>query len=208
MNSPLDPFFVRSLHQQLEKQSWCQTESLFSNELLLKLQADALTRFHRGEFELAKVGKGVAALVRANVRSDSICWVEDAPKSLALRDYLFTVNELMAQLSRQMFVPMISFETHYASYPVGGSYEKHLDRFSADDTRVISMVVYLNSEWKPEEGGSLVLYSTDKPSQIVHEVQPRLGTTILFLSEDVQHEVRPALRRRSSLAGWMKRRPK
>ncbi len=46
-------------------------------------------------------------------------------------------------------------EFHYALYPEGTFYKRHLDTFQNDDRRKLSIVYYLNEEnWLPEYGES------------------------------------------------------
>ena len=92
-----------------------------------------------------------------------------------------------------------TLEAHYALYPPGGVYKKHLDRFSTDDLRTISIVLYLNESWVKEDGGELKLY-IEKESEVV--VAPSGATLVCFLSDTVEHEVLPARRARRSVAGW------
>jgi len=65
------------------------------------------------------------------------------------------------------------------------------------------MVTYLNSDWQPGDGGELVLYAEDEVTEIA-TIEPRAGTLVLFLSEEIPHEVRPAIRDRISIAGWFR----
>jgi len=86
----------------------------------------------------------------------------------------------------------------------------------------VSLVAYLNNGWAPDQGGELVLYPSDgadnsnsqsdatpttlialNPSSSI-KVTPLLGTVVLFLSEEIPHEVLPVTRDRYSVAGWFR----
>jgi len=64
---------------------------------------------------------------------------------------------------------------------------------------VVSMVIYLNPNWQPGDGGELRLYPSDGS---VINIAPKAGTLALFLSE-LEHEVLPTLKPRYSITGWM-----
>jgi SM-20-related protein len=66
---------------------------------------------------------------------------------------------------------------------------------------VLSVVVYLNSDWAADDGGELVLYKDAEDRERLR-VTPLAGTLVVFLSEDFPHEVLPAKRDRFSIAGW------
>ncbi|WP_430407005.1 2OG-Fe(II) oxygenase [Fluviicola sp.] len=64
------------------------------------------------------------------------------------------------------------------------------------------MVLYLNEDWKKEDGGLLSLYP--KAGQQI-DISPLGGRMVLFRSDEMEHEVNPSLTRtRNSIAGWLK----
>ena len=112
-------------------------------------------------------------------------------------------DQLRPALNRRLLLGLQSFEAHYALYPPGAGYLRHRDRFRDDDARVLSFVGYLNPQWPMDAGGELRLFVDDR----IVDVVPRLGRCVLFLSADIEHEVRPARQPRYSIAGWFRRRP-
>ena len=117
--------------------------------------------------------------------------------------YLNLMESLREALNRGLFLGLEDFECHFALYPPGAFYRKHVDRFRDDDRRMVSVVVYLNEGWLPEDGGQLRMYLDEER---VHDVQPTGGCLVVFLSGEVPHEVLPANRERLSLTGWFRRR--
>jgi SM-20-related protein len=98
---------------------------------------------------------------------------------------------------------------HLASYGVlglpqlvGAFYKKHLDAFRGEANRVLSVLVYLNPGWLPEDGGELLIYSDTQANEVITRVTPAFGTVVVFLSEEFPHEVLLAKRPRYSIAGW------
>ena len=79
-------------------------------------------------------------------------------------------------------------------------YKRHLDRFRNDERRKFSVVTYLNEEWTEADGGTLVLYPDGREIRVL----PEWGTTVVFKSDLLEHEVLPANRARYSVTGWLK----
>ena len=147
----------------------------------------------------AEVGRGESVSLRRDIRGDSTQWL-DAGSGADAAAYLADLDTLRVSLNRQLFLGMDEVEAHFACYPIGASYQRHSDRFRDSDSRVLSLVTYLNDAWLPEHGGALRLYL---PQGSV-DVTPESGTSICFLSE-IEHEVLPATRERLSIAAWLRR---
>jgi hypothetical protein len=156
---------------------------------------------HDGEFHAAAVGVGARRAVRAEVRGDRIRWL-DAPAVRAERQLLGRLETLRVALNRELQLGVGELDCHYAIYPAGAGYVRHLDRSPAGAERVVSLALYLNETWSDGDGGELRLYADAGPVTI----PPRAGTLVAFLSERFEHEVRPAARERTSLSGWFRRR--
>jgi SM-20-related protein len=167
------------------------------------LRANAL-RFERaGLLVPAAVGRGGDRIERVDIRGDRIRWLEettDDTAELSLRDAL---DALRLAVNRELQLGLFSFEGHYAIYPAGAGYARHLDRFRDDNARVLSIVVYLNDRWRDEDGGMLRLHVARARSI---DAIPQGGTLVAFLSDRFAHEVLPARRERFSIAGWFRRR--
>ena len=163
----------------------------------------ALQHYANGEMAAAKVGKSNnnASL---NIRGDSTLWLEENEANPAVQAYLCHMYALKHALNQRLFMGLQSFETHFAVYPVGASYQKHLDQFrGANNTRLISSILYLNEAWQAQDGGELRLYLEDDKCL---DILPTGGKLVLFLSEQFWHEVLPAKRVRTSLTGWFRAR--
>ena len=98
-------------------------------------------------------------------------------------------------------------EAHYACYPPGAGYLRHVDRFRDDAARVISLVLYLNDDWRDGDGGALRIYATRDARESACDLAPRGGTLVAMRSEAIPHEVLPAIAERWSISGWLRRRP-
>ena len=102
----------------------------------------------------ASIGRGAGQEVREGVRGDRIQWL-DAGLSPACDHYLALMDGLRQALNRELYLGLDDYECHFALYPPGAFYQKHLDRFRDDDRRAVSAVFYLNPDWQPEQGGAL-----------------------------------------------------
>ena len=152
-------------------------------------------------FDPAGVGRQQAHTVNSFIRSDTISWIER--DTAAGDDWLNWAAELQQYLNRRLFLGLFSFESHFSHYAPGDFYKKHLDAFKGQSNRVLSVVLYLNSGWMPDDGGELALYHGER-GQSVLKVSPSMGTLVAFLSKEFPHEVLPAKRDRYAIAGWFR----
>lgn len=166
----------------------------------------ARTKFNQQE--MAKAGTGKQAQTNANIRGDSIHWLDEHTSEPAVQRYFSQMQHLKALLNQHFYMGLASLETHLAIYPVGAVYQKHLDQFSLShahslNTRKLSSILYLNEDWQPSYGGELRLY-LDEHEWV--DILPVGGRLVLFLSAQYWHEVLPATRERLSLTGWFRTR--
>jgi SM-20-related protein len=186
----------------LAEQGWSLQPVFAPQTLTLELADECRKRAAQGDLTPASIGRGSGQEVREGVRGDRIQWL-DAGLSPACDQYLALMDGLRQALNRELYLGLDDYECHFAWYPPGAFYQKHLDRFRDDDRRAVSAVFYLNPDWQPEQGGALRLYLADETTR---DVQPQAGSLLVFLSADLPHEVLPASRERLSLTGWFRRR--
>ncbi|GAB3376917.1 2OG-Fe(II) oxygenase [Azotobacter armeniacus] len=181
---------------------WSQQSIFLPPILTAELAAECRARAAAGELTPAAIGRGDRQLVQEGVRGDYTAWLESgqcAPGDA----YLALMESLRQTLNRELFLGLEELECHFALYPPGAYYQRHLDRFRDDDSRSVTVVLYLNAAWQPDEGGELRLYL---PGGRAHDVMPQGGSLACFMSADFPHEVLPATRDRLSLTGWFRRR--
>jgi len=153
------------------------------------------------KFNPAGIGRDVQHVRNDSVRSDEICWITGESESG--RDWLQWTTHLQDYLNRRLFLGLFSFESHFSHYAEGDFYKRHVDAFKGEANRVLSLVVYLNSDWKQSDGGEFLLYENEGDSEGT-KVSPSFGTMVVFLSEDFPHEVFATHRDRYSIAGWFR----
>ena len=132
-------------------------------------------------------------------------WLEDESLTGGQRVYLERLEEVRAGLNRNLFLGLMDFEGHFAVYPEGGFYKAHLDRHRGSLERVVTVILYLNADWQPGDGGELKIWTQPGDKEGAFElVEPRMGTLVCFLAGDHWHEVLPAMKTRASITGWFR----
>lgn len=136
------------------------------------------------------------------VRGDRTAWLSAPGDSPAEAAFRALVEELRLAVNAALYLGLFEYDGHYALYPAGGTYARHLDRFTDDDRRILSVVLYLNDDWRAADGGALRLHIE---GSVTRDVLPIGGTVVAFLSARFSHEVLAATRDRLSLTGWFRR---
>jgi SM-20-related protein len=178
---------------------------------LLKSLMTHFLQLDAAVFKAAGIGRQADFHVQENVRSDKIHWLESNSKITT--EFLHSMEVLSAGLNRRLFLGLSHYESHFAHYPVGAYYKKHVDAFRAnkeqqplralESNRVVSTVLYLNEDWLAQSGGELIIYD-ENDEKILEKILPEFGRLVIFLSEKFPHEVLPATRERNSIAGWFR----
>jgi SM-20-related protein len=169
---------------------------------LLKEQTDLL---NQGQFKKAAVGKGDQKQVRAEIRSDEVLWMDPAALSPLQVVFWEKIEELKQVLNRRCFLGLKSFEGHFARYPIGSFYKRHVDQFHAVPHRIVTVILYLNDSWTEADGGQLRMYfPKEDGSERIEDVLPVGGRLVVFLSEEIPHEVMPTQKERISITGWLR----
>ncbi|EPA97083.1 2OG-Fe(II) oxygenase [Pseudomonas umsongensis] len=202
MQIPSDHPLLLQIVDDLATHGWSQQNIFLPQDLTRALAAECRKRAAEGELAPAAVGRGPSSEIREGIRGDHIQWIEPGQAEVC-DSYLALMDSLREALNRGLFLGLEDFESHFAMYPPGAFYLKHVDRFRDDDRRMVSAVVYLNDAWLPEQGGQLRMYLEEGAQ---YDVVPIGGCLVVFLSGEVPHEVLPASRERLSLTGWFRRR--
>ena len=209
MNSLFEaiPFAENPLYERIisdiSSQKYSIVDDFFSEDEVIALRHSLLLKHDEDAFKKSAIGNKTNELVKKAVRGDIILWIDERVINTAEQLFFNKINDLKDYLNRTCFLGINLKEFHYAIYPKDTFYKRHLDTFQNDDRRKLSFVCYLNSEdWKPENGGELVLY-LDGEDQIVY---PFPGKVVIFESQELEHEVKPVNTQRLSITGWLKTR--
>lgn len=185
----------------LASKGWWAGDEALPKELVLALRADMQAQIAEDALARAGVGREGDFHLDSSVRRDRILWLDR--QRPAPVQFLALAEQIRQALNRRLFLGLFEFEAHFAHYPPGAFYKRHVDSFRGAANRVLSTVTYLNTDWQPGDGGELVLYAEDS-DDIVARIAPRAGCMVIFLSEEMPHEVLPARRDRYSIAGWFR----
>lgn len=158
-----------------------------------------------GQFRAAGIGNQQIT-IENTIRGDEILWLDEATATADETAFLNRIGEFVQYVNQTCYLGLREFEFHYALYPTGTFYKRHLDQFRSDSRRKLSVICYLNSDWQESDGGQLVLYVPDADTQTEQSVivSPIGGRLVCFESGRLEHEVLPATRDRLSLTGWLK----
>jgi len=191
----------------LEKDGWCVVPGFLETPLWQAMAAEALEMHAQGGFRQAGIGRKQGFMVRPEIRNDRVLWLDPASPTQLQSDYLVRMELLRQRINRELQLGLFGFESHYALYPAGSFYRRHLDRFRGADHRTVSCILYLNDDWQPGDGGALRVYlpltgTSAVPLETHVDLLPEGGSLVVFLSAGFEHEVLPATRGRLSITGW------
>lgn len=162
----------------------------------------ARLRRARGDFDAARIGGAPSLQRREDIRGDSTCWITP-PLWPAEEALLEELERLRLQLNRESLLGLFELELHYAWYPPGAGYERHVDQPQGRAQRLVSLVLYLNEDWMPEAGGELRIFDAADGHR---DIAPLAGRLVCFLTPGREHAVLPTQRDRLSVSGWFRTR--
>ena len=203
-NQVLAPLLSSQLKQQklideLVDQRISINPNFFDRELVCALHQELFDLAEADRLRAAHIGKQQQRTHISDIRGDAIRWLNGETE--AQRHFLAEMIQLQEVLNQQLFLGLSELEAHFAYYPPGTGYQKHLDSFQNNNLRRITIVVYLNPDWQEADGGELKIYNGDK---VIASVLPLGGTLVCFVSEEIPHQVAITNRERFSIAGWFR----
>lgn len=190
---------LETVSQALAERGWWLGPDAVDRDLVRDLRADLVQLRANDELERAGIGRDLDFQLAERIRGDRIHWLSRTSRVQAR--LLAQMEALRLTLNESLFLGLFEFEAHYAHYPPGSFYRRHLDSFRGAANRIVSAVIYLNEDWREGDGGELVLYA-ESGDEVLATIAPRAGSMLLFLSEELPHEVLAAKRDRYSIAGW------
>ena len=192
---------IDTLLDNLVEQGWYEWPNAIPDRLCENLLAEIETYAELGDLQRAGIGQGEQHQLNNSVRRDEIKWLNG--RSDSQLHYFEVMQILQTEMNRALFLGLFEYECHYALYPQGGFYKIHRDSFKGQANRMVTTVLYLNPGWQTDWGGELVLYNDEQTKQIAR-ISPELGKMVIFMSEQIPHEVLPTQQPRASIAGWFR----
>lgn len=198
----LNPMYEKVIDDLLQQQ-YSIVDNFFSTEEVEALRDSLLLKYDEDEFKKSAIGNQFTEQIVKTIRGDFISWLDERELNASEEQFFYKIDDFTNYLNRTCFLGIQDREFHYALYPIGTFYKRHLDTFQNDDSRKLSMVCYLNDEdWLPEFGGELAIYKEDETINIY----PVKGRMVVFESQILEHEVKPVQKERLSITGWLKTR--
>jgi len=192
----------------LQDQQFSVVDAFFDDELLERFRKELLVMYEKDQFKKAAVGNKTSEVIRRQIRGDFIKWIDRRQATATQLDFLKGIDHFVNYFNRTCFLGILEKEFHYAVYPKGTFYKRHLDAFQQHHQhRKLSMVLYLNEYWAAGNGGELVIYQTQNNREIAYPILPVYGRLVIFESQELIHEVKPVNDGlRLSITGWLKTR--
>jgi len=194
---------IKLISSEISRNGWTHGKGSFRSDLLIDLGEEARMHETAGRLNPASTGHNESRIL-SSIRGDSTLWLDDLRCGDAAKNFLLALDILRIDLSQSMMLGLETVEAHFAVYPAGAAYSRHKDRFRDDDARVLSLVCYLNVDWPNDAGGALRLHLPGGTKDIA----PMSGSTVIFLSGEIEHEVLPSTQTRYSIAAWFRRHEK
>ena len=201
-----NPLYEKIISDLMEKK-YSIIDNFFDAAEVDILRAALNEKYEEDNFKKAAIGNRTNEVIAKSIRGDFILWINEADAGEAEKIYFEKINSLVNYLNRTCFMGILHKEFHYAVYPEGTFYKRHLDTFQNDGRRKLSMVCYLNNEdWRPENGGELAIYTQENGEEEQIDIFPLAGRVVIFESQELEHEVKPVKVPRLSITGWLKTR--
>jgi len=135
-------------------------------------------------------------------RNDKTRWLESTSENQFEIDFFKLMDSFVLFLNQTCYTGITNYEFHYTVYESGCFYKRHFDKFAANDSRVFSIIIYLNENWLEGDGGELMIYNKEKDNEII---KPQNGRMVFFDSAKLEHEVLETNVPRYSITGWLRR---
>jgi SM-20-related protein len=198
---------VEEFLDSIERVGWAVTPISLSLEDGNSLRDECAASYESGEFRRAGVGRGESLQISDQIRRDEIMWLDPVGTSIHQIAYIAKLEILRLALNQRFFLGLFDYEGHFAIYPEGAFYKAHLDRHAGSRDRIVTVIVYLNEDWKSGDGGELKLWTSPQGCDGSFElIEPKMGTLVCFMAGDIWHEVLPATKQRMSITGWFRQR--
>ncbi|MCF2504848.1 2OG-Fe(II) oxygenase [Dyadobacter sp. CY107] len=175
-------------------------ENFLDASLASSLKANLMSLLATNQLLPAGTGNDSAVVHNKLYRNDSIYWLDRKHNDPHENEFFDLMDQFVKHLNRTCYTGITGYEFHYALYPTGSFYKKHFDQFRNDSSRQYSMIMYLNTDWAPEDGGELRIHTLDYQQDIA----PTNGKSVFFKSSELEHEVLLTNRPRMSVTGWLK----
>lgn len=187
---------------QLAQHDYVVIDDFMLDDQLNEVLSYMRVALNNQDFRPAAIGTLDNRQRMTNIRGDQTFWL-DRKRDNKVENFFLFVDEMIASINRLCFLSLAGYEFHYAHYPKGTFYKRHVDQFKDRSNRLITFILYLNDGWSPGDGGELMIYKDDQEIK----VEPIMNRCVLFKTEGLEHEVLLSNTSRFSLTGWLLYQP-
>lgn len=187
-----------SLMDDLAENDYVSADQFIDEEMYTRIMNFFREKEESDQLKKAGIGSSGEFKLDSSIRGDFIYWL-DRDNDHQLFPFFELMDELVEAFRKYCFLSLSGSEFHIAKYPAGSYYKRHLDQFNNRSNRMITVLLYLNENWKPGDGGELKIYG--KEQDIL--VEPQARRLLLFKSDKIEHEVLETQVPRYSLTGWL-----
>lgn len=199
---------MECLIADMKQNGWATLTAETPDEDAIQLMRECASTCEAGTFTQAATGRGSGLQVRDGIRGDQILWLPPGGATTDQKTWLARLECFRLAINQQLFLGLFEYEGHFAVYPIGSFYKAHLDQHAGARDRIVTVILYLNADWQPGDGGELKLWTTPEGREGNYQlIEPRMGTIVCFMSDEFWHEVLPANKERMSITGWFRKAP-
>jgi SM-20-related protein len=190
---------------EVYEKSYSIVDDFIGEELRISLLKEQSELLEAGKFRMAAVGKGDKKQIRTEIRNDQVLWIDSENLNKYEKQYWSKIDEVRQAINQSCYLGLKSFEAHFARYPEGSFYVRHMDQFQQVLYRQVTVIIYLNDSWTAEDEGMLRMYLPQEDgSEKILDILPKGGRLVVFLSGEIPHEVLPTKKERISITGWLR----
>ena len=172
------PLFIR-VADDLATHGWSQQNIFIPTDLTTELAEDCCLRTQRGE-----------PLDSVNLRDTA-----------ATERYLQLMQRLQQVFKQTLSIHLSHYHCHFIQRLVKDTSPEQPTQLPETPAAKITSVLFLNDHWLPEYGGELRL---QLDTGRCHDILPRAGTMLFFLSNQWKPEILPATKESLFVTGYFK----
>jgi SM-20-related protein len=191
--------FHQKISNQLYENGWSVIDDYLPYRTISELLTVSQQLMSDKKFKDAGINYRV---IDKNQRTDQTYWINPDTCYHNQSKVIQQLERLRIYLNRENQLGLFDLELHASIYPTGGYYKKHFDNFQKSSSRILTIVLYLNQQWEPQDGGQLRIYLKNNMSI---NIDPIGGRLVTFFSNIFEHEVLPTNSERYSFTGWFRR---
>jgi len=186
-NTPVS--FNQQISEQINEKGWAVIDDYLPYRTIQELKEESKQLLKDGIIDLQQ-------------DMSQIAWINPEKCFPAQSSVLQSFQKLRHHLNRENYLGLSELELQASIIPKHGYSQKHVDNFHSSSKKVLTVMLFLNQQWKPADEGQLRIYLKNNMSI---DVAPIGGRLVAFLSNTFEYEVLPTYVTGYSLTGWFRR---